>query len=419
MRKLLFLIITFAILQITTGQIDIKQKLQGFVNPEELVSLSETIPFNQALEVLSKVSEKTNGKRIVSNEVILDPIGFEIDNMQYKKALLIIVQSKNLILEERPDVIVVKRKEDTRSALTKDTYVPVDEREVRISALLFEGDVSEMVERGVNWQFLLSKGGLSIGSKLVTLQEQQQTSNQDVVQQQPPEFNLNTASKFTMGSFDGDATAMFRFFETENLGKILARPTVSVINGIKGRTQVGSDYSIKERDFAGNLIDKFFSTGTIIEVTPYIYSEEGIDYVYLNLIVERSSALPDVVSTEIRKTTATTKVLLLNGEETAIGGLFTTEETLVRRGIPILRDLPWWVLGLRYIFGYDQKEFNTKEIIILIKAEILPSLRERVLNSKDELKLKIEREKNKIDIEKYKKQLELDKKEESEKIDTD
>ena len=212
---------------------------------------------------------------------------------------------------------------------------------------------------------------------------------------------------------------MFRFFETENLGKILARPTVSVINGIKGRTQVGSDYSIKERDFAGNLIDKFFSTGTIIEVTPYIYSEDGIDYVYLNLIVERSSALPDVVSTEIRKTTATTKVLLLNGEETAIGGLFTTEETLVRRGIPILRDLPWWVLGLRYIFGYDQKEFNTKEIIILIKAEILPSLRERVLNSKDELKLKIEREKNKLDIEKYKKQLELDKKEESEKADTD
>ncbi|MDP3444190.1 MAG: hypothetical protein Q8T08_15140, partial [Ignavibacteria bacterium] len=128
----------------------------------------------------------------------------------------------------------------------------------------------------------------------------------------------------------------------------------------------------------------------------------------------RSSALPDVVSTEIRKTTATTKVLLLNGEETAIGGLFTTEETLVRRGIPILRDLPWWVLGLRYIFGYDQKEFNTKEIIILIKAEILPSLRERVLNSKDELRLKIEREKNKLDIEKYKKQLELDKKEESE-----
>ena len=45
---------------------------------------------------------------------------------------------------------------------------------------------------------------------------------------------------------------------------------------------------------------------------------------------------------------------------------------------PLLRDLPWWFLGLRYIFGYDQETVSQKEIILLIKADILPSLKENV-----------------------------------------
>ncbi|MFA7290381.1 MAG: hypothetical protein WC055_16015, partial [Melioribacteraceae bacterium] len=152
---------------------------------------------------------------------------------------------------------------------------------------------------------------------------------------------------------------------------------------IQGRTQVGSDISIKERDFSGNLIDKFYSTGTIIEVTPYIYNQDGLEYVLLKVKVERSSAIPDVISTEIRKTAATTSVLLLNGEETVIGGLFVNEDATSRRGVPLLKDLPWWFFGLKYIFGYDQVTYTKKEIIISIKAEILPTLRERLMLKKD------------------------------------
>ena len=61
----------------------------------------------------------------------------------------------------------------------------------------------------------------------------------------------------------------------------------------KGRIQVGSDISIKQRDFAGNVIENFFSTGTIIEVTPYIYNEDDVNYILLDVSVERSSYVPD------------------------------------------------------------------------------------------------------------------------------
>ncbi len=407
MKKLIIICLFITLFTDIDAQVDLKQKLSGYVNPTELVTLSENISFDQAIQVLSTVSEKITGKRIVSTAAVTVPTGVELDKIQYKKALFIIAQYHNLIVEETESVIVVKKKDAGKEQLTAEVYASVDDREVKITALMFEANVSEMQERGINWQFLLSRSGLSIGGDFTSVQEQQQQSSSTTsqVQQKPPAFDLSSASTFEMGKFKGNATALFRFFETENLGEIFARPTVTVRNNIQGRAQVGSDFSIKERDFSGNLIDKFYSTGTIIEVTPHIYNEEGIDYILLQLKVERSSAIPDVISTEIRKTQANTSVMLLDGEETAIGGLIVYEETNIRRGIPFLKDLPWWVLGIRYLAGYDSKEVAKKEIIMLIKAEILPSLKERVSRQKDNEVLKKQIKENSEALDKIKSQL--------------
>ena len=386
MKKLTVLLFFLGLFQIANAQIDLRDKLRGFVNPEEIVTLSETMPFDQAIGVLSNVSEKIAGKKVVLGTQTNKPIGIEIDKMQYKKALYVIALYNNLVVDESETTLLVRKKEDSKEKLDKVTYASVGEREVKISALLFEGDVDEMHQRGVNWEFLLSQPGLNIGSNLVTMQPQLisnttiaiptaggSSSSGATTTQVSPTYNLDANSKYTLGHFDGTATGLFQFLETENLGKIISRPTISVVSGVAGRTQVGTDFSIKEKDFSGNLTDRFFSTGTIIEVTPYIYNEDDIQYVYLKLKVERSSATPGALSTEIQKTVATTNVLLLNGEETAIGGLFFNQEIIVRLGIPILKDLPWWVFGLKYLFGYDSKEIIKKEIIILIKADILPS----------------------------------------------
>ena len=81
---------------------------------------------------------------------------------------------------------------------------------------------------------------------------------------------------------------------------------------------------------------------------------------------------------------ATTNLLLLDGEETIIGGLYSTEPKTTRQGVPFLKDLPWYVLGLRYLFGYEKTEDIKKEVVILLKAELVPTLQERIAQrSKD------------------------------------
>ncbi|MCX7875271.1 MAG: type II and III secretion system protein [Melioribacteraceae bacterium] len=409
MKKFIVIFMLFGLC--LQAQIDIKEKLKGYVNPDEIVSLSETLPFNQAIEILSKVSEKLTGKKIVSQPNISSPIGVEIDKMPYKKALLIIVQLNNLLLEETESTLIVKRKDVSKEALPREQYVPVTEREVKISALIFEASVSDMKERGVNWEFLLSKSGLSLGGKIVTAQTQTQQSGGTQSTQNPPEFSISPKINFKLANtFDGTATGLFKFFEEENLGKIISRPTIIAINGMQGKTQVGSDFSIKERDFAGNLIDKFYQSGTIIEVTPNIINEEGVDYVMLKVRIERSSVIPGAITTEKPKTEVTTNLLLLDGEEAVIGGLLVNEETTNRRGVPILKDLPWWVLGLRYLFGYDQVNVTTKEIITLIKVELLPTLKERI-NAKKKEALKDEIILHQKDLKEYQDQTEKAKEE--------
>jgi len=195
-----------------------------------------------------------------------------------------------------------------------------------------------------------------------------------------PEFKLGMNSNFTIGNFFGQATAVFKFFETNGLGEIISNPSIVVRDRNQGKIQIGADFSVRTKDFAGNTVEKFFPTGTIIIVTPYIYKEGDINYILLNVEVERSSFQTDETTTQINKTNASTQVLMLNGEETAIGGLFVNEETTARNGIPFLKDLPWWVFGIRYLTGYDESTTVKKELVILLKTDLVPTLQERFEN---------------------------------------
>ncbi|GBD86996.1 type III secretion system outer membrane protein SpiA precursor [bacterium BMS3Abin03] len=361
-----------------------ERRFKTYNNPDELVTMAETLPFNQAIELLSKVSESTTGKKIVSTVQRTDPIGVEINSMPYDKALLIIVQYANLMYEEKEDLIVVKskKKEEERTA---DTYASIDQREVKISAVFFEMDVQKSKKLGIDWKVLLSGNQSDLSGLMRTEAENSKSggtggstggsgSSTSGLQ---PEFNLGASTNFNVGGFFGQATALFKAFEEDGIGEIIASPSIVVRDKSQGTIQVGSDFSVRTRDFAGNTVEKFFPTGTIIDVTPYIYNEEGINYVLLDITVERSSFSTNETTTEIRKTNASTQVVMLDGEETVLGGLFVNEETKTRNGIPFLKDLPWWVFGIRYITGSDATVERKKELIILLKAELIPTLKER------------------------------------------
>ncbi len=136
----------------------LEKEFKGYTNPDELVTMSASLPFNQAIDLLSKVSEKFTGKNIVSTVDSDQPIGIEINNMPYDKALVVIVQYAGLTYEEKENVIVVKKRGEAEDR-SPDNYASVDSREVKISAVFFEQDENATKERGIDWRVLLSGKG--------------------------------------------------------------------------------------------------------------------------------------------------------------------------------------------------------------------------------------------------------------------
>jgi type IV pilus assembly protein PilQ len=336
---------------------------------EEFVSLQGSTPLQEALGILSALARKTEGRVIINLSKANPAIGVDIINMPWLKAFEIVCRSNGLTYKVFQDHYLVRTAEGTQAGGEGVEQLSADRREVMISATFFEADRKRIREAGVDW--LASFTGSASGSA--------ELSAGEAVSEEL--FQLEGAKDLTSSL---SLTAYLRALESENIGEIIASPQVTVLSGQQGRIQVGTDFSIKTRDFAGNVIDNFFSTGTILTVEPDVIETEGLSFVHLKIEAERSSAIPDAVSTQIKKNQASTHVFLLDGEETALAGLFSAEELHVRKGIPFLKDLPWWFLGIRYLAGYERKETTEKELVIVLGAELLPTLHERLEAKKRE-----------------------------------
>ncbi len=350
-----------------------RRAFREYTSPEELVSIAPTTTMDKALSALSEVSKKFIGKIIIDTERRMMPINVDIQGMQWRDALETICRKNDIWYTEQADYIQINGSggaDGTQATAAVSANPDIQRenasfrsREIKISVVFLEANLARLDEVGINWNFMKSTSDYTVDA---SFKAADQVSSQI--------FKAAVTPKLSFANI----SFLVQFFSNYDLGEIISSPSINVRSGEEGRIQVGQDFSVKERDFSGNLLDKFYSAGTIIKVRPQVITEQGVPFVHMVIDVERSSVNPGTVSTIINKSKANTNVLLLDGEETIIGGLYNTETSTVRSGIPLLKDLPWYVFGLRYLFGYDKDEVKKKELIILLKADLVPTLQERI-----------------------------------------
>ncbi len=354
----------------------IKRAAQGKTTytQEETVSFSADVPYKQAIESLNTLSKKFLKKPIVDPSPLTTPINVEIQPMYWKDAFELILRTNNLWYAEKEDFVQVAPLATLAAggetapggavAVVDSGAIYSKIPEVIISATFVEINTAKLRESGISFSIFRGRD-LNLG---IEFQGSAAVSS--------PIFGatISPTSKKLAVNID----AALRIFESEQLGEVIARPQTAVRSGTRGRLQVGTDFSIKERDFSGNVIDRFFSTGTILEVTPKVYRYGTTDFIDLPYHAERSSVTPGAVSTLINKSQSDGRRIVLNGEEIHVASLYSNDESTTREGIPVLKDLPWWVFGLRYIFGYDRVSVARKELLVLLKAELVPSIDQRI-----------------------------------------
>jgi type IV pilus assembly protein PilQ len=362
--------------------------------------MSKTLPFDKAMQLFSDFSKKYMNKIIVDVSSNKKPIGVDVENTYWYSAFENILRTNGMWYDEREEFFYVYSPKDStagsgaaggmsvalKAAIDSTGKVLLAQRDVKISSIFFSVNVQKSINAGINWTMILgNKGGRDTVAGF--------SFNGGVKDPRLTQGGAGgggggggaaTATPGFLGivspasSIFSNLSGLISFFSSTGLGDVLANPSIVVSSGKPGRIQVGNDIFIDTKDFSGNVIKTAVSSGIIIDVKPVVYEEQGIRFINLDIKAENSSVQLDG---SIAKTTASTFSVLYDGEETVIGGLYFTNEEVTRGGVPILKDLPWWVFGLKYLFGFDQTTAITRELIILIKADIIPTIEERVANA--------------------------------------
>ncbi len=350
-----------------------QRQIRTYIPPDQLVSFSASTPFNQFIEFVNPLFQRVTGKSVVDLTERQAPIGINVSGLQFLNAFELVLSQSGLTYRETDRDFLVETAEaaggDVVVAPGQTVAAPArpavnaSQREIRIDAIIFEANVDRLREIGTQWSTILGEQGGSGGGAGGG------NGGQDSGQLR---LFLNTSSLFDsisdmiVGPDQVDLAAInsiFRLLESRGVGETISSPSIIVRSGQEGRIQSGSDIPVTLQDFAGNTVTQYIPTGVVITVRPVLVLDDedpGLDpveFVHLIVNVEKSSGRLGGTGIIIDKNQAATDVFLLDGEQTVIGGLYSTEESVSRRGIPILMDIP--LLG--YFFSIKSRSIIGRE----------------------------------------------------------
>lgn len=355
---------------------------ERYVAPDEVVSFGPETPFDQFVRYINPLFQRRYGKTLVDPTGRLDPIGFYVTGLPYRDALDLVLSRTGLALRETDRYYLIEPAGLAPGAAGPAAAAGADveavlatDREVRVDAIIFQANLSRIREIGSDWSSVFGsqqQGGGGGGG---------QTQDQLRLFLQTRSF-FDALSGVISGPTQIDLAELnqiFRLFETNGIGRTVSTPSVVVRSGQEGRVQSGSDIPVTVRDFAGNAITQFISTGVIITALPRVIVDQDevgneVEFIHLNVNVEQSVGQLAAFGIQIDKNQGTTDLLFADGEQVVIGGLYTEEETFSHRGIPLLKDIP--LLG--HLFGIRNRSVLERELIIVLQASLVDPLPERV-----------------------------------------
>ncbi len=173
--------------------------------------------------------------------------------------------------------------------------------------------------------------------------------------------------KFGIVQSFGNLDATIQALETQNKADIISNPRIATVNNREASILVGQKIQLIVMDEAGNPITQLITVGIRLRVTPHVNSDRTIT---LDLHPEVSDLAAEGTvqgGVIINTNEADTRVLVTDGETAVIGGLITTRDTELSRGVPVLRSIP--LLGR--LFESSSTVSRKRELLIFVTPTIM------------------------------------------------
>jgi type IV pilus assembly protein PilQ len=231
-----------------------------------------------------------------------------------------------------------------------DTVTP----QVEIVARLVDVDLSTVRDLGIEWNannLDLFDAGVSedLGVKAA-----------DVTN---PVGNVKIGTVKSFGAIDVRLQAL----ETQNKANIISNPRITTVNNREASVVVGKQIPLIVQDFAGNAVTQLTTIGIKLSVTPHINSGNKITMDVHPEVSDLASQATVQGGIIINTTMADTRVMVNDGETAVIGGLIRSNESELKRGVPILMDIP--IVG--HLFRSSSTTRQKRELLIFVTPKIL------------------------------------------------
>ncbi len=152
--------------------------------------------------------------------------------------------------------------------------------------------------------------------------------------------------------------------QSRNEAKVISSPRIMTIDNQKADVVQGEDIPYTTVSQNGTQVE-FVQANLELIVTPHVTAENTI---LLDVETHRDSAgSSDTGQPPITRNTATTTVLLNDGETTVIGGIYVVDKTKSRVGVPVLMNVPY----LGKFFRRDTVNKSKKELLVFLTPKII------------------------------------------------
>ena len=334
--------------------LDVLLKAHGYAYREEygMIRVAEASRLmKEELEAQTAERKKEELLPLITKIIFVNNSNAE----ELKEALQNIVSSRGKIdVDKGSNALIVndiernvEKIEEMVRALDRKTY------QVDINAKLAEVDVEATRELGINWGLLnLHTSGFSgMGSASVS---------------SGISLSAGTLKFGTVRSW-GEINAILEMLEQSNKANIISNPRITTMDNREASILVGKEIPLIVADEAGNPITELTKIGIMLRVVPHVNADKTITldlHPEVSELQSESTAQGGVI---ISTSEADTRVVVRNGETAVIGGLIKKVKTDLRRGVPILKDIP--IIG--GLFSSNSTADKKQELVIFVTPTIV------------------------------------------------
>lgn len=267
-------------------------------------------------------------------------------------------RTNKVIVKDIPQII-----EDMRKLLAQ---LDVPEKQVMIEARIVEATSTFSRSIGVNW-------GVHYTDATATfLGINKLDTGFGGLTSAPPSSGTGTSDGGNMGISFGTLGSNVKLdlrlsaAASAGLVRIVSTPKVATLNNKTAKISQGQQIPYQNTTATTGAVTAFVAATLSLEVTPHINANGTIGM----KIDAKNDAPGDGTPPAINTKSATTELLLRDGETTVIGGIYVDIDNDSDAGVPFLMDIPF----LGKLFKANKKSKTKSELLIFITPRILNSI---------------------------------------------